>query len=291
MGQFRDRMEKQMAVRGFSPHTIELYVIRMRQLVEFARKPADQVALEDITRFQQHLLFERKLSECARNQFVGAARFFYKYIVPRDWDIALIPYTKRRRRLPEVLSRSEIQRLFDVSRTPLEQTLFRTLYAGGLRISEGLHLKFSDIDSQRMMIRVEQGKGFKDRYVMLSAQLLEKLRDYYRYARPKTFLFENPKTGKPFDSSWIDRLFRRARERAGIAKPVTVHSLRHSFATHLLEDGVDLRRIQLLLGHRRLDTTTLYMHLAANWIAETKSPLETTEKSRVNPAATSTDRS
>jgi site-specific recombinase XerD len=275
MGQFRDQMEQSMLVHGFSPVTRYTYTYWMRRFVAFFRRAPIELGLDDINTFQ-HELARQDVSFSGFNQCVAALRFFYGKVLKVPWDIQQIPYQKRLRRVPQVLSGEEVLRLLDAaSSSLLDHAMLATAYAGGLRLGEVRRLKVSDIDGQRGVIRIARSKGGKDRYVMLADTLRAILRKYYAACRPRIDLFENPRTGKIFDDSAFQRAFHRARVKAGIAKRVTYHSLRHCFATHLLEDGTDVRRIQILLGHTSVKTTQIYMHVAANYLTTTRSPLDT----------------
>lgn len=274
MGQFHDQMEQAMVVRGFSPVTRYTYAYWMRRFVAFFKRPPIDLGLDEINTFQ-HALAAADVSSSAFNQCVAALRFFYGTVLKLPWDIRQIPYQKRVRRIPQVLSGDEVVRLLDAaSASLLDHAMLATAYAGGLRLGEVRRLKVSDIDGHRGVIRIEKSKGGKDRYVMLSDTLRAILRKHYAASRPKVFLFENPRTGQVFDDSSFQHAFHRARVKAGIQKKVTFHSMRHSFATHLMEGGTDVRRIQLLLGHTSVKTTQIYTHVATNYLTTTKSPLD-----------------
>lgn len=274
MGAFRDRMAFAMVLRGFSAVTRYTYDYWVRRFVAHFHRAPDQLGADDVTAFL-HTLAAADVSASAFNQCVAALRFFYRKVLQVPWDVMRIAYQKRFRRVPCVLSGKEVLCLLDAAESLRDRAMLTTLYAGGLRLGEARRLKVSDIDSGRGVIRIEQGKGEKDRYVMLSEDLLATLRDYYRVFRPKVFLFENPQSGRQFNDSTFQKAFHRARQKAGITKPVTVHSLRHSFATHLMEQGTDVRRIQLLLGHTSVKTTQIYTHVAKNYLTTTASPLDT----------------
>jgi site-specific recombinase XerD len=274
MGEFRERMERDLQIRGFSPSTQQCYLARMKALVRFFRRPPDELTLEDVHRYQLHLTRDRKICWAAFNQAVCAIRFFYGVTLQKDWDIQRIPYQKTGRKLPVVLSAEEVTRLFQVVENLKHRTILMTAYAAGLRVSEVTHLRVSDVDSQRMMLRIEQGKGRQDRYVMLSPRLLTGLREYWRAYRTRYWLFAGQNPQQPLTRAAVHKFFRRARLKAGINKRVSVHGLRHSFATHLLENGVNIRKIQLLLGHRSLRSTQIYTHVARDDLNDTPSPLD-----------------
>src|SRR5579863_2768198 len=273
MGAFSDSMEQKMVTRGFSPNTRYTYLYWMRRFVKFFMKSPDNLGLPEIARFQ-HALAATGVSFSGFNQCVAALRFFYGQVLQCPWNIQQIPYQKRRRRTPTVLSQEEVARLINATQTITDKTIVASLYSGGLRLGEVRRLKVADVDHDRGTIKIERTKGGKDRYVMLSETLRGYLRQYCAAARPKVFLFENPRTGKPFDDTTIQRAFHLARQKAGITKKVTPHSLRHSFATHLLENGTDIRRIQVLLGHSSVGTTQVYTHVATNYLTATPSPLD-----------------
>jgi len=267
-------MVQEMVVRGFSPVTRYTYAWWMSRFVSFFRISPDRLGLSEINHFQHHLA-SSGVSFSGFNQCVAALRFFYQRVLKVSWDIHQIPYQKRIRRVPAVLSGQEVLRLLEAAGSILERAMLATIYASGLRLGEARRLKLADIDRDRRVIRIEKSKGGKDRYVMLSDALRAILREYYVAFRPKVFLFENPRTGKPLDDSTFQKAFHRARKKASITKPVTLHSLRHSFATHLLENGTDLRRIQALLGHTSVKTTQVYTHVAGNYLSTTPSPFDT----------------
>lgn len=263
-----------MLVAGFSPVTRYTYAYWMHRFVAYFKRPPIDMGLDEITTFQ-HALAKADVSFSAFNQCVAALRFFYGRVLKLTWDIRQIPYQKRVRRVPQVLSGEEILRLLEAaSVSPLDHAMLATAYAGGLRLGEVRRLKISDIDGHRGVIRIEKSKGGKDRYVMLSDTLRTILRKHYSVSRPKLYLFENPRTGRVFEDSMFQRAFHRARLKAGITKSITFHTLRHCFATHLLEGGTDVRRIQLLLGHGSVKTTQIYTHVATNYLTTTKSPLD-----------------
>jgi site-specific recombinase XerD len=232
-----------------------------------------------IREYQAYLFTKRKLAANTVIQKLAALRFFFIKTLRKPWSVADTPYPKKTFRLPLILSQEEVARLIDAAETPFHRMLLMTAYATGLRRAELAHLKVSDIDSPRMVIHVQGGKGRKDRDVMLSPKLLEELRAYWRGLRrpPKVWLFPGNRwhtANHPITTKVVWSACREAAERAGIAKPVHPHTLRHCFATHLLEAGADLRTIQVLLGHRDLEETTIYLHLSQKHLGETASPLD-----------------
>lgn len=274
MGQFRDQMDRDLQIRGFSRSTQQCYLARMKALVRFFRRPPDELTLDDIHTYQLHLTRDQKVCWASFNQSVCAIRFFYGVTLNKDWDIQRIPYQKTGRKLPVVLSCEEVTKLFQVVDNLKHRTMLMTAYAAGLRVSEVTHLHVNDIDGQRMTLRIEQGKGRQDRYVMLSHKLLVVLREYWRTYRTKHWLFEGQNPQQALSRSAVQKVFKKAKLKAGITKTVSVHGLRHSFATHLLESGINIRKIQLLLGHRSLQSTQIYTHVARDYLDDTPSPLD-----------------
>ncbi len=285
MGKFRDRMERDLEIRGFSPSTQQAYLARMKAMVRFFMRPPDELTLEDINAYQLHLTRERKVGWATYNQSIGAMRFFFGVTLNRDWDMQRIPYQKTGRKLPVVLSCEEVSQLFQAVTNIKHRAILMTAYAGGLRVSEVTHLRVSDVDAQRMMLRVEQGKGRQDRYVMLSHKLLVVLREYWKIYKTRHWLFAGQNPEQPLTRAAVHKFFQKARRKAGITKKVSVHGLRHSFATHLLESGINIRKIQLLLGHRSLQSTQIYTHVARDYLEDTPSPLDILpDLSNVTPA-------
>lgn len=274
MGVFRDAMCEAMALRGLAPRTRSTYLHWVRRLVQFCRVVPDQLTTEHVRAFLLHLTQERKLSFSTFNQALNAARFFFIEVLKRPFVIEGLHYQKPERRLPVVMSDEEVLRLLDAASALRDRALLETAYATGMRLGEVTRLLLADIDSQRMSIRVDQGKGRKDRYVMLSQSLLETLRAYWRESKPRMFLFPGKGGKKPLCVSAAQKAFDKTRDRSGIKKQVSFHTLRHSFATHLLEDGVNVRNIQALLGHRSLHTTERYTHVTENYLHQMRSPLD-----------------
>jgi integrase/recombinase XerD len=268
-------LSETLAAYGRAPRTQETYGWALAIFARFIKKPVEDVTPEDIREFQRYLIKERKVGFSAFNQSTCALRFFYKECLGKtDWAFERMPYQGKRRSLPEILAIEEVTRLFDACCNLKHRALLMTAYGGGLRLTETLNLLPSDIDSKRMVIRIDQGKGRKDRYVMLPTVLLQALREYWKEYRPVRYLFEGKTKGQPLCSSTAEKVFKHAALKAGITKHVYFYSLRHAFATHLLEDGTNIRVIQALLGHRSLATTQVYTHVARTFVNETKSPLE-----------------
>ena len=275
MTPLRQRMTEDMQVRNLSPHTQTSYIEQVSRFARHFDKSPEVLGPEDIRAYQVYLTNERKLAPSSVLIAVSALRFLYKISLKKDWTFEdIIPAPKKPQKLPVVLSPEEVLRFLDSVGSTKQRAILTTCYAAGLRISETVHLKPTDIDSQRMVIRVEQGKGQKDRYVMLSPKLLETLRSYWRAVRPKQWLFEGDVSGQPITRSAVERTCQKARQLSGIRKPISPHSMRHAFAVHLLESGTDVRTIQLLLGHRSLATTARYLRIATSKVCSTSSPLD-----------------
>jgi site-specific recombinase XerD len=284
MGVFRDGMEQALALRGLAPKTCSAYLSWVRRLVRFCRVVPDQLTTEHVRAFLLHLTQERKLSFSTFNQALNAARFFFLEVLKRPFVVEGFRYQKPPSRLPMVMNDEEVSRLLAAAMSLRDRALLETGYAAGMRVGEVTRLLITDLDSGRMAIRVDQGKGRKDRYVMLSQSLLETLRAYWRESKPRVFLFPGLGGKKPLCVSAAQKAFERARLQAGIKKPVSFHTLRHSFATHLIENGTSVRTVQALLGHRSLQTTQRYLHLAQNYLHQTTSPLDRLRKETPAPA-------
>lgn len=274
MTDLRQHMLDDMRIRNFSPSTQNQYLMHVAAFSKYFGKSPDKLTTEDIRSYQIYLLDGKKLSPTTLNLAVCSLRFFYNVTLKRDLDIHTIPYARRPKKLPVVLSQDETARFIFSVRNLKYQTVLMTTYAGGLRVSEVSRLKLSDIDSQRMCIRVDQGKGQKDRYVMLSQKLLIHLRKYWEDYRPRYWLFEDAQQKSHLAIRTLQAVCKKAQLDAEIKKIVTPHTLRHCFATHLLESGTDLRTIQVLMGHRSLSTTAIYLQIAIPNIQATSSPLD-----------------
>jgi integrase/recombinase XerD len=274
MTELRRRMIEELRLRNYSPNTITIYIRCVAQFAQHFRLSPDRLGPEHIRQYQLFLVQEKEVSWALFNQTVCALRFFYHHILHRDWMIEHIPYPRHEEKLPVVLSPAEVAAVFEATPNLKHRTILMTIYAGGLRVSEVTHLRVADIDSQRQVISVRQGKGRKDRQVMLSPKLLEVLRIYWKSFRPRVWLFPGESPGQPISSETVWRVCRQAGEAAHLSKPISPHTLRHCFATHLLEDATDLRRIQVLLGHRNLKTTARYLHVSNLAVRTTVSPLD-----------------
>lgn len=260
MGELRTKMDNDMILRGRADRTRESYLGAVARLAKFYRRCPDQISYGEVQSYLLYLIKERKLSYSTCNIAVQAFRFLYHTTLGRDRVEFNLPHIHQPQRLPEIFSREEIARLLEAATNPRHHALLATTYAAGLRVGEVVRLKPADIDSTRMTIRVEQAKGAKDRYSLLSPLLLEELRGYWKQFRPRVWLFET-RTGKHLDVSGAQKIYMTAKLRARITKRGGIHALRHAFATHLLEAGEDLNTIQHLLGHRDMTTTSRYLHL------------------------------
>jgi site-specific recombinase XerD len=255
-------MREDLRLRNYSPRTIKTYLRWIAKFAQYFGCSPAKLTAEHVRAFQHYLLDERKLSPSSLNQAAAAMRFLYTTTLDSAIDVKKIPFAKKPKRLPVVLSRSEVARILDQLLNLKHRMVLSLIYASGLRISEALALVASDIDSERMQIHVHSGKGNKDRNTILSPTLLEELRVYWRACRPVALLFPGGKPGVPMDPSSIQKAMCTACLKARIGKRATVHTLRHSFATHLLEGGMNIRAIQKLLGHGSLNTTSIYLHVA-----------------------------
>jgi integrase/recombinase XerD len=269
----RQRMIDDMAARRFKEKAQKDYVRHVRTFVAFLGRSPDTATSEDVRRFQLHMA-KQQIGAPTINSAIAALRFSFTVTLERPDLVRPLKVVNEPRRVPVVLSPEEVARLLEAAPGLKYKAALSVAYGAGLRVSEVAHLKVSDIDSQRMTLRVEQGKGQRDRYVMLSPQLLELLRDWWRAARPRVWLFPGQNPINPVTERQLNRAVSAAKNLAGISKRVSPHTLRHSFATHLLEQGVDIRVIQVLLGHAKLETTALYTRVAIATVRDIQSPLE-----------------
>jgi site-specific recombinase XerD len=267
-------MIDQMTVRGMAETTKRAYLQAVAGIAKYYRRSPDQLNEREVQQYLLHLIQERGLAWSSCNVATNGLRFLYRVTLDRGEVEFCIPQARRPQRLPEILSREEIERLLAAASDPKHRTLLMLTYSAGLRVSEVAHLKVRDIDSGRMSVRVELGKGNKDRYTVLSARMLRELRTYWRAYRPEVWLFTGRDRTRPMHVKTIQRVFYLAKERAGIGKNCGIHALRHAFATHLLEAGTDLHTIQRLLGHGHLSTTMRYFHLAQKRLLSAGSPLD-----------------
>ena len=265
--------------RNYTETTTRAYLHAIEDFARHFNRPPDQLGPEEIREFTAHMFRVRKLADNTVGQRVAALRFFFTKTLKRAWNIEETPYPKRRIQLPVILSQDEVARLIDAASSPFHHTILMTLYGTGVRRAELTRLKITDIDSQRMVIHVQGGKGRKDRDIMLSPNLLTALREHYRGLRrkPETWLFPGGKwhtADHPIDAKVVWYACREAAERANIQKALHPHTLRHCFATHLLEAGTDLRTIQMLLGHSSLKETSVYLHVSQQHLNAAASPLD-----------------
>jgi integrase/recombinase XerD len=275
MTPLRRRMIEDMRIRNLSPQTQRAYVEQVARFARHFGQPPERLGRAEIRAWQIYLVEERRLAASSISVAVAALRFVYTVTLKRPWIVEEdIPTGRQPKKLPVVPSPAEVARFLGAVKNPRHRMILTVCYAAGLRISEAVSLKPAAIDSQRMVIRVEAGKGRKDRYVMLSPTLLGLLRTYWKEAHPKEWLFPGERPGQPITACAVEIACREAVERSGLGKPLTPHSLRHAFAVHLLESGTDLRTIQLLLGHRSLNTTSRYLRIATSKVCATASPLE-----------------
>jgi site-specific recombinase XerD len=261
MGQLRDEMLKVMELRNLSPNTITSYLNYMTTFTRFINKSPAETNAQEIRDYLYYLLKERNLSWSSINVEYSAIQFFWEKVLHRPWNVAHIPRSKTDKPLPIILSRTDISKLFHVTTNLKHRMILMTIYSGGLRVSEAANLKIANIESDRMLIRVNQGKGKKDRFTLLSSMLVPELRDYYLTYRPISWLFPGKDASKPISKETIQRFFKRSKRNAGILKEATPHTLRHSFATHYLEDGGNVFTLKELLGHSNLQTTLIYIHM------------------------------
>jgi integrase/recombinase XerD len=268
------RMAEDMQVRNFSVSTIDSYTYHIDKFTQRFQQPAEQLGPEEIRQHQLYLVNERKVGWSSFNQAVCALRFLYRVTIPRDWHIQMIPFGKRPKKLPLVLGHEQATRLIECAANFKHRTVLLTLYAAGLRLSEATHLRIADIDSSRMQLRVMHGKGAKQRLVPISPRLLEALRSYWREYRPASLLFPGKDQSSPLSGTTMQKACKAAAREAGLSTAISPHTLRHSFATGLLEAGVDLLTIGQLLGHSSFLTTMVYLHVRRPHLQSTPSPID-----------------
>ena len=274
MTALRRRMIEDMTLRNFAPHTIQVYVERVATFARYYNVSPQRLGPEQIRAYLLYLVQERHVSWSYFNQARCALQFLYRVTLGRDWVVEAVVCPKQQKKLPIVLSLDELVQFFKAVTNLKHRSILMTTYAAGLRLSEVCHLRVDDIDSRRMVIRIRQAKGHKDRYVMLSPRLLAILRQYWKAVRPRHYLFPGADPDRPINPRTVQEACKAALLASGLKKKVTVHTLRHSFATHLLEAGTDLRTIQILLGHQNLSTTARYLHVSTAALKATHSPLD-----------------
>ena len=275
MPQLRSMMKRALTVRGYSPGTHRIYIKAVEDLANYYHRSPDKITEQEISDFLYYLLTERKLANSSCNTFVHGLRFFYRMLKKEDIMPNIeIPRSKEPSKQPDVLTRAEIQRLIEATPSLKQRALFMTAYGAGLRCNEIVKLRVSDIDSDRMVLRVRLGKGGRERRAMLSPTLLHVFRAYWKAYRPDEWLFPGADINQPMSSESPSVYLKRIKKKAGIKKRGGMHGLRHTFATHLLEDGVDLCTIQLLMGHRRISTTAQYIHVSTKHMQSITLPID-----------------
>lgn len=275
MTHLRKRMIQDMTIQNKSEKTIENYVLAVEHFARHFGKSPELLGPEEIRSYQLYLIHDKGVSKSYFNIIVSALRLLYSVTLRKEWAVERIPMAKREKSLPEVLSKQEVARLLQTTTSLKYRAIFMAMYGAGLRISEAASLSPENIDSERMVIHVVEGKGRKDRFVMLSKELLLVLRECWETHRSRQWLFPGEKPDTHINPTTVRQVFKRVLRASGISKKASPHTLRHSFATHLLEDGVDLRAIQILMGHSSITTTAKYLHIAVHKIHQIASPLDT----------------
>jgi integrase/recombinase XerD len=280
MGKLQEQMKADLLLKRYSPHTTRAYLHCIRNFAKYFMRPPSEMGETEVRQFILHLAQERKVSASLHSTHVSALRFLYRITLRQPQVVERLPYPKRPKTLPNVLTMQEVLALFTAIKSPKYKAILAVAYGAGLRVSEVCALKPADIDSQRMLIHVRRGKGNKDRYVLLGKTMLTLLREYYQTARRKgDYLFPGQKPQNPITTSSIRQVLKKIAAKAGLSKKITPHTLRHSFATHLLETGYDLRVVQTLLGHASIQTTQRYTHITDRLLSLTRSPLDLIQKS------------
>jgi len=274
MKELRDQMLVDLQLSGATTSTQKNYLREVVNLEKYFNRSPTELGETELKEYLLHLIKERHLSEGTFRFYVAGLKFLYRTTLKREWPVEKIKHPRAKTKLPIVLDLSEVESLFAVTKNLKHKAMLMITYSAGLRVSEAARLELTDIDSKRMVVRICQGKGGKDRYSILSQTTLEHLRQYWRKYRPDRWLFEGTKNNDHITSYTIQHVFYAAKKRAGITKPASVHTLRHSFATHLIEAGISLHHVQLLLGHRSPTTTTVYLHVSRLNLAQVKSPLD-----------------
>jgi site-specific recombinase XerD len=274
MGELREQMQQEMALKGYSPKTVRSYLGHLERYTRFIGQSPAQVGEPEVKGYLYYLIHEEKRSRSYVNQAYSALKLFYTKVSEKPFVMSKIPRVKTARTLPVVLSKEEVRALLDAVDNLKHKALLTVIYSAGLRLSEACHLKVSDIDSHQMRIRVQQGKGAKDRYTLLAQNTLDLLRVYWQTYRPTDWLFPGQVLGQPLATRSVEKIMERAVAKAGLTKRATVHTLRHCFATHLLEAGVDVYHIQKLLGHTSVKTTAIYLHVSNRDLSRIISPLD-----------------
>jgi site-specific recombinase XerD len=273
MSTLRNAMLRQMELKGYSGRTIHSYIKCIGALALHYNTSPDLLSDEQIKQYLHERMKGNGLSRSWQNQFISALKIFYCDVLKREWQAMDIPRPRKQRKLPVILSKEEVKRIMEVTANLKHRALLMLIYSAGLRLGEARSLKATDIDSSRMLVRVRQAKGFKDRQTILSPVALELLREYWKKYRPAVWLFETGR-GKQMSERAVGTALKKALQKAGVNKQMGVHGLRHSFATHLLEQGISLPLIQKLLGHRSLKTTSIYLHVQDYSVHSVRSPLD-----------------
>ena len=268
-------MQLDMDLRGLSDNTKHSYLLQIKHFLAHYRVPPDQLSTDDIRQYLHHQIVRRKLSNSSIIVCYSALRFFFRTTLGRDWEDQILPRMKPNRHLPNVLSKEEVSALINATTNLKHRALLMTAYSAGLRVSEIANLKITDIDSKNMQILIRQGKGDVDRYSLLAQKTLLTLRAYYKQYKPDLWLFPGQTPDKPLHPRSIGTVFKDAKNKIGIQRRVSIHSLRHSFATHLLESNVNIRYIQKLMGHRSIISTCVYLHVTRLSFLKITSPLDT----------------
>lgn len=283
MSALRKQMDGDLVVRGMAVRTREAYLGAVAGLAKYYGRRPDRINETEVQNYLLHLIQERKLAWSSCNVAAQGLKFFYRVTLKKSEAQFGIPTARQPQKLPQILAREEVARLIDLTVNPKHRAILMTAYGTGLRLSEICHLKVTDIDSARMTVRVEQGKGAKDRYTLLSPRLLAELRRYWAAYRPSPWLFTSKDGAHPISDATVQKIFDAAKKRAAIVKQCGIHGLRHAFATHMLEGGVDIHTIQRLMGHGHISSTLRYFHLARKHLASTPSPLELLEGAAPKP--------
>jgi integrase/recombinase XerD len=275
MTRLRKMMLEELQRRNYSKNTAEVYIRALKDFAAFYHHPPDQLGPDQIRQYQLHLINEKRLEIKSILLKMAAIKFFYVHVIRRSFRWQELPFPKSKNKLPIILSQEEISKIIDTALDLYHRAILMALYSTGMRCSELVNLKIADIDSKRMMIRIHCGKGGKERDVPLSEKLLETLREYWRWMKPRTYLFPSRfKAASPITTKGVFDICKTTAHKAGITKMVGCHAFRHAFATHLLEAGTDLRTIQLLLGHARISSTMIYLHLSRRHLQASPNPLD-----------------
>lgn len=278
MDQLHEQLHCDLELKGYSPKTCQRYLACVEAFIQHFQRPPEQLGREELRAYLHGLLTERQISQFYLNQTYSALKFFYETTLRQDWSAFRIPRSRQAKRLPVVLSRAELEGLFSATRNLKHRAVLMTIYSAGLRLAEATQLQVADIDSQQMLIRVRQGKGQQERYTLLAQRTLQLLREYWRQEHPVAWLFPGQRRELPLSTRSVQKVMEQAVARAHLRTAATVHSLRHSFATPLLEAGVSLPHIQRLLGHRQLTTTAVYLHTTRQELTRIISPIDVGER-------------